>query len=186
MYGINDLKNGTVFEEGGQPWMVLEYQHSKMGRGGAVLRTKLKNLVTGATVQKTFQGSDKMIPVNLERGKAQYLYQEGNGYIFMDQATYEQFNFGPEIVAESVNFIKEGDTVELLYYKGSPISLSVPIKVRLKVTEAAEADKGNTATAATKSITLETGLKVQAPMFIKNGDDVIVDTRDGSYVERAK
>lgn len=186
MYGINDLKTGTVFEDGGQPWVVLEYQHSKMGRGGAVLRTKLKNLVTGATLQKTFQGSDKVTPVELERKKAQYLYNDGTGYVFMDESTYEQFTFGEDIMGDSRYYIKEGDSVELQYYKGKPISLNVPIKVPLVVVEAMEADKGNTATAATKPITLETGLKIQGPMFLKKGDIVIVDTRDGSYVERAK
>lgn len=186
MYGINDLKNGTVFEEGGHPWVVLESQHSKQGRSGAVLRTKLKNLVTGSTVQKTFQGSDKVTPVNLERKKAQYLYKDETSFVFMDETTYEQFNLTSDVVGGNKDYIKEGDTVELQYYKGSPISLNVPIKVPLKVTEAADADKGNTASAATKTIVLETGLSVQAPMFIKEGDIVIVDTRDGNYVERAK
>lgn len=186
MYGINDLKTGTVFEDGGQPWIVLDYQHSKMGRSGAVLRTKLKNLVTGATLQKTFQGSDKLQPVSLERKKAQYLYNDGTGYVFMDQENYEQFTFGEDVVGDHIKYIKEGDLVELQYYKDNPISLNVPIKVPLKVTEAMEADKGNTATAATKPITLETGLVIQGPMFIKKGDTLIIDTRDGSYVERAK
>lgn len=186
MYGISDLKNGTVFEDGGQPWVVLEYQHSKMGRGGAVLKTKIKNLVTGATLQKTFQGNDKVAPVSLEKRKTQYLYKDETGFVFMDNETYEQFTFGDDTVGENKNYIKEGDIVELQYYKGKPISLNVPIKVSLKVTEAAEADKGNTATAATKVVVLETGHRVNAPMFIKEGDMVIVDTRDGSYVERAK
>jgi elongation factor P len=186
MYGISDLKNGTVFEDGGQPWVVLEYQHSKMGRGGAVLKTKIKNLVTGATLQKTFQGNDKVAPVSLERKKAQYLYKDETGFVFMDNETYEQFTFGDDIVGGNKSYIKEGDTVELQYYKSKPISLNVPIKVPLKVTEAASADKGNTASSATKEITLETGLSVQAPMFIKEGDIVIIDTRDGSYIERAK
>lgn len=186
MYGISDLKNGTVFEDGGQPWIVLEYQHSKMGRGGAVLKTKIKNLVTGATLQKTFQGNDKVAPVSLEKRTAQYLYKDETGFVFMDNENYEQFSFGNEIVGTNKNYIKEGDTVELQYYKGKPISLSVPIKVPLRVTVAVAADKGNTASSATKEITLETGLTVHAPMFIKEGDIVIIDTRDGSYVERAK
>lgn len=186
MYGINDLKTGTVFEDGGQPWVVLEYHHSKMGRGGAVLKTKLKNLITGANLQKTYQGSDKVQPVELERKKAQYLYNDGSGYIFMDESNYEQFSFTEEIAGNSVKYIKEGDSIDIQYYKGKPISLNVPIKVTLLVTEAMEADKGNTATAATKPITLETGLIINGPMFIKKGDRVIVDTRDNSYIERAK
>lgn len=185
MLGITDLKNGTTFEYEAQPWLVLSYEHSKQGRGGAVLRTKIKNLITGAIVQKTFQGNDKFEPVQLERKKAQYLYQDETGYIFMDETSYEQFTFNKETVGDAPKYIKEGDSIELHYYKERPISLNLPIKVKLKVSEAEKADKGNTATAATKPITLETGAVVQAPLFIKPGDMVVIDTRDGSYVERA-
>ncbi len=185
MFTINDLKNGTVFEENGQPWLVLEYQHSKMGRGGAVLKTKLKNLITGAVVAKTFQGSDKFMEVNLERKRAQYLYQEGEFFVFMDSATYEQFNLGKEIVGSLPDFVKEGEEIQLQYYKEKPINIDIPIKVKLQVAEAAETDKGNTATAATKTVKLETGLSIQAPLFVKKGDTLVVDTRNSSYVERA-
>jgi elongation factor P len=183
MLSITDLKTGVVFEDNDEPWLVLEYQHSKTGRAGAVMRTKIKNLVTGATVQKTFQGADKFIPVQLERKKAQYLYQDG-GYVFMDSATYEQFNLTPETVGVGVHYIKEGEEIQLVFYKGKPISLDLPIKVKLTVTDAPGTDKGNTATAATKQATLETGLTVNVPLFIKTGDTLVIDTRDGSYVER--
>lgn len=186
MIGITELKTGVVFELEGSPWLVLEYQHSKMGRGGAVLRTKIKNLLTGSTVQRTFQGSEKFEPVTLERKKAQYLYKEEGGQVFMDESSYEQFTLDESIAGEAAKYIREGDSIEMQYYKGRPIVVNVPIKVRLKVVEAMDGDKGNTATAATKPVTLETGLQVNAPMFIKNGDEVIVDTRTGSYVERAK
>src|SRR5512133_723544 len=132
MLTINDLKNGTVFEESGQPWLVLEYQHSKMGRGGAVLKTKLKNLITGSTVAKTFQGSDKFAEVNLERKRAQYLYQEGEFFVFMDSTTYEQFNLGKEIVGNLPDFVKEGEEIQLQYYKEKPINIDIPIKVKLQ------------------------------------------------------
>jgi elongation factor P len=183
MLSITDLKSGVVFEENDEPWLVLEYQHSKTGRAGAVMRTKLKNLATGATVQKTFQGSDKFVPVQLERKKAQYLYED-NGYVFMDSTSYEQFNLQPEIVGNSMNYIKEGEEIQLVFYKDKPISIDLPIKVKLKVTDAPGTDKGNTATAATKQATLETGLTVNVPLFIKTGDSLVIDTRDGSYVER--
>lgn len=185
MLTINDLKSGTVFEESGQPWLVLEYQHSKMGRGGAVLKTKLKNLMTGAVVAKTFQGSDKFMEVNLERKRAQYLYREGEFFVFMDSATYEQFNLGKEIVGSLPDFVKEGEEIQLQYYKEKPINIDIPIKVKLQVAEAAETDKGNTATAAAKTVKLETGLSIQAPLFVKKGDTIVVDTRNASYVERA-
>lgn len=185
MLGITDLKTGTIFEHETQPWVVLEYQHSKMGRGGAVLKTKVRNLLTGATVQKTFQGSDKFEPVTLERKKAQYLYQDGESYVLMDQTTFEQFNFDGKIMGNVAKYIKEGETVDIQYFRGKPINVDLPIKATLKVTETENADRGNTATAAMKPVTLETGLVVQGPLFIKEGDAIVVDTRTGKYVERA-
>lgn len=186
MIGITDLKNGTIFEDQGQPWQILEYQHSKMGRGGAVLKTKIKNLITGAVVDKTYKGSDKFEPVQLERKVAQYLYQEGDGFVFMDEATYDQFNLSKEVLGDGDKYIKEGESIQLQYFHGKPINVDLPVKVTLKVTEAMQADKGNTATAASKPITLETGLTINGPMFINEGDSVVVDTRTGTYVERAK
>jgi elongation factor P len=185
MIGINDLKNGTVFEHEDQPWLVLEYQHSKMGRGGAVLKTKIRNLITGAIVQKTFQGSDKFEEVRLERKTAQYLYQDGSGYVFMDEQTFEQFTLSGDIVGDASKYTKEGELIELHYYKGKPISLNIPIKVKLKVIEAENVDKGNTATGAIKPVKLETGVVIHGPLFLKPGDVIVVDTRTGTYVERA-
>lgn len=185
MIGITELKTGTVFEFEGQPWLVLEYQHSKMGRGGAVLKTKIKNLITGAIVSRTFQGSEKFEQVQLERKTAQYLYKEDAQYVFMDEVSFEQFILDAEIVTQTIQYIKEGDSVELHYYKGKPISINIPVKVKLLVTNAPYADKGNTATGATKTIKLETGLEIQGPLFIKEGDTVVVDTRTATYVERA-
>jgi elongation factor P len=186
MIGITELKNGTIFEDGGQPWQVLEYNHSKQGRGGAVLKTKIKNLITGSVVDKTYKGSDKLEPVQLERRNAQYLFQEGTDYVFMDEATYDQFNLGKDVLGDAPKYIKEGESIQLQYFKGKPINIDLPVKVTLKVTEAMQADKGNTATAASKPITLETGLTINGPMFINEGDSVVVDTRTASYVERAK
>lgn len=185
MLSINDLKNGMVFEHDGQPWLVLSYQHSKMGRGGAVLKTKLKNVITGATVQKTFQGSDKFVEVRLERKTAQYHYKDDSGYIFMDEESYDQFILPQDVAGDAAKYTKEGESIELHYYKGKPISINVPIKVKLKVTEAESADKGNTATGAVKPLKLETGTTISGPLFIKPGDTVVVDTRTGTYVERA-
>lgn len=184
MLSITDLKTGVIFEDGGEPWQVLEYQHSKTGRAGAVLRTKIKNLKNNTIVNKTFQPSEKFNEVTLERKKAQYLYED-NGSVFMDSKTFEQFTLGKEIIGSAMNYIKEGDEIQLAFYDGKPIMIILPIKVSLKVTEAMEADKGNTATSATKRITLETGLVVNAPMFIKKGESVVIDTRDGSYISRA-
>jgi elongation factor P len=185
MLSITDLKTGVIFEDAGEPWQVLEYQHSKTGRAGAVLRTKIKNLRTNTTINKTFQGSEKFHEVRLERKKAQYLYED-NGFVFMDSKNYEQFTLNKQLIGKALNFIKEGDEIQLAFFENKPIMIDLPIKVPLKVTEAMEADKGNTATAATKKVTLETGYEINVPMFIKKNDSIIVDTRDGSYVERAK
>lgn len=185
MIGINDLKTGSLFEDDGQAWLVLEQEHSKMGRGGAVLRTKLKNIQTGSIVQKTFQGSDKFEPVSIERKKAQYLYEDSGNFFFMDETTFEQFALDAATVANATKYIKEGDSIQLQYYKEKPINIDLPIKVKLKVIQAEHAEKGNTATGATKPVKLETGLTINAPLFVKEGDTIVVDTRDGSYVERA-
>lgn len=186
MYGINDLKTGTTFELEGQPFVVLEYQHSKMGRGGAVLRTKLKNLLTGATVQKTFSGSEKFTEVQIERKKVQYLYEDNGRYYFMDQNDYSQFDLSSEDLGNNVHYLKDGEEVQFQFYGGKPISLDLPVKMDFVVTEASEGLKGDTASAATKVVTIETGLKVNVPLFIKEGDKIRVNTTDGSYVERAK
>lgn len=185
MYGITDLKTGVTFENDGQPWLVLSYEHSKQGRGGAILRTKIKNLVSGVIIDKTFKSSDKFPPVQIERKKAQYLYQDNANYVFMDEKSFEQFNLDAATVADTPKYIKEGDSIELQYFQSKPISVDLPIKVKLKVTKAEQADRGNTATAVTKPVQLETGITISGPAFIKEGDVIVVDTRTGTYVERA-
>lgn len=185
MLSINDLKTGTVFEKDGKFWQVLEYQHSKTGRAGAILRTKLKNIVDGSIVSKNFQASDKFIPARILRKKAQFLYQDNGVFFFMDSQNYEQFSLKDDIVGNAKLFLREGDEVQIVYCQEKPITIELPIKIKLKVVEAPEADKGNTAQTATKKIKLETGLEIDAPLFIKANDSIIVDTRDGSYVERA-
>lgn len=184
MLSITDLKNGVIFEDNNEPWQILEYQHSKTGRAGAVLRTKIKNLVTGAIINKTIQASEKFPEVTLERKKAQYLYED-NGYVFMDTSTYNQFILGKDVAQNTLDYIKEGDEIQLAFYNNKPILIDLPIKVKLKVTESAKTNKGNTTGSATKQITLETGLKINVPLFIKQDEIIVVDTRDGSYVERA-
>lgn len=185
MLSITDLKTGVIFEINNEPWEVLDYQHSKTGRAGAVLRTKIKNLKNGSTINKTFQSSEKFIEVSLERKRARYLYED-NGLVFMESSTYEQFIINKETAKEAKKYIKEGDEIQLVFYDNSPIKIDLPPKVTLSVTESMDANKGNTATAATKKITLETELQIDAPLFIKKGEKIIVDTRDSTYVGRAK
>jgi len=186
MYSINDLKIGTVFEYEREPYVVLESQHTKLGRGGAILRTKIKNLVNGVIVSKNFKGNDKFSPVEIERKKAQFLYSEGTSYFFMDQKSYEQTALDGGFIGDASKYLLEGGTYQLQYYKGNPISIDLPIKMDFLVTEAEKGLKGDTASGATKQIKIETGLTIYVPLFIKKGDRVRVDTRDGSYVERAK
>lgn len=186
MYGINDLKTGTTFELDGQPFVVLDYQHSKQGRSGAVLRTKLKNLLTSATVQRTFSGSEKFTEVQIERKKVQYLYLDNGHYYFMDQDDYTQFDLPAEDLGSNVNYLKDGEVVQFQFYADKPISLDLPVKMDFHVTEAGEGLKGDSASGSTKVVTLETGLKVNVPLFIKEGDIIRLNTTDGSYVERAK
>jgi elongation factor P len=186
MYGINDLKNGTTFELEGQPFVVLDYQHSKQGRSGAVLRTKIKNLLTGATVQRTFSGSEKFGEVQIERKKVQYLYLDNGRYFFMDQNDYSQFDLSAEDLGSNTSYLKDGEIVTFQFYAGKPISLDLPVKMDFLVTEASEGLKGDTASGSTKVVTIETGLKINVPLFIKEGDMLRINTTDGSYVERAK
>lgn len=185
MYGINDLKTGTTFELEGQPFVVLEYQHSKQGRSGAVLRTKIKNILNGSILQRTFSGSEKFNEVQIERKKVQYLYADDNRYYFMDQEDYSQFDMSKDELGLLVNFLNDGEVVQAQYYQGKPINIELPIKMDFRVTEAAEGLKGNSASSSTKTVTLETGYTVNVPLFIKQGDKVRVNTTTGEYVERA-
>jgi elongation factor P len=133
MYGINDLKTGTTFELEGQPFVVLYYEHSKMGRSGAVLRTKIKNLITGAILQRTFQGSDKFNEVQIERRNVQYLYEDSGRYYFMDQNDYSQFDLGKDDLGNVADFLKDGEMIQAQYYQGKPINIELPIKMDFKV-----------------------------------------------------
>ena len=186
MLSLNDLKTGAVITIEGAPYEVVKYQHSKMGRGGAVLRTTLKNLITGNNIERTFHGDEKFMPAELERKTAQFLYRQGRGFVVMDTITFDQFTISAATVGFFANFIKDGQNVELLMFDGQSINLSLPLKMPFKVIESEPSVKGDSATNPMKNATIETGFTVRVPMFIKTGDTIIVDTRDGSYIERAK
>ncbi|AKM85046.1 MAG: elongation factor P, elongation factor P [candidate division Kazan bacterium GW2011_GWA1_50_15] len=186
MLTITDLKTGVVINLEGAPYEVVRYQHSKMGRGGAVLRTTLKNLITGNNIERTFHGDEKFAPAELERKKAQFLYRQGGDFVVMDTASFDQLVIPATTVGFAANFIKDGQEVDLLTFDSNPISLSLPFKMPFKVTESEPAVKGDSATNPMKNARLETGFTVRVPMFVSTGDTIIVDTRDGSYIERAK
>lgn len=184
MLNLNEVKVGTKIELMGEPFLVTYREHSKIGRGGAVLRTKLKNLKTGNVISHTFQGSETVKETELVQNKAQYLYNEGSVYHFMDEANYEQFPISKEQLGDAVNFLKEGTTVNVLIFKGNPINIDLPIKVELKVVEAPPGQKGNTADGGSKQVKLETGYSLSVPLFIQEGDVLRINTEEGKYVER--
>lgn len=186
MLSITELRNGTTIELEGAPHVVISYSHSKMGRGGAVVRTKLKNLKTGASYERSFHGSDKVEEAKLEERGATYLYQTGDNYTFMDDGNYEQFDMTAEQLAENTKYLIEGANVKLMFYDGAAISINMPIKMEFKVKHTEPGVRGDTAQGGTKPATLETGAIVTVPLFINIGDTIRVDTRECTYIERAK
>lgn len=185
MLGITDLKTGTKLTLEGSPFAVLSYYHSKMGRGGAVVKTKLKNLRTGGTIDKTFQGADKVEEADLSKRTVMYLYSDDTDAYFMDNESYEQFTLPLSKIGDQKQFIVENSSVDILYFQDEPLNIELPIKMTFDVVTAPPAVKGNTASSITKKVTLSTGASVDAPIFIKEGDKIVVNTSDGSYVERA-
>lgn len=185
MYSITDLKNDTKITLDGEPYVVTKYEHSKMGRGGAVVRATLKNLKSGATLNRTFQGSDKIEPADITNTKAQYTYSDGDVYYFMDEESFEQFEFSEDVLGDTKYFLIEGKTVDVMNYNGIPINVTVKPKVELTVVETVPGVKGDTVSGGGKPATLETGLVIQVPLFINEGDVVRVNTAEKSYVERA-
>ncbi|MGQ9584309.1 MAG: elongation factor P [Anaerolineae bacterium] len=184
MITATQLRKGTTFELDGELYKVLTYQHYKPGRGNAVIRTTLRNLRKGTTIERNFLSGERFQDVRLDHSIVQYLYHDGDLYYFMDTKTFEQTPLSAEILGDAVNYLKEGLELELSTYEGEPIDIELPTTVDLEVTEAEPGYAGDTATGATKQVTVETGLKVQTPLFVEVGDVIRVDTRDGSYVTR--
>jgi len=185
LISLGQLRKGNAILYSSQPFLVLECAHHKMGRGGAVVRTKLKNLVSGSVVDETFQGNEKIELADISHQRAQYLYHDESGAHFMDEQ-YEQFSISADAIADQLRFLKDGQEVDVAYIEGKPMSIKLPPKVELKVVDAPPAVKGDTANSATKTITLETGLTVQAPLFVTQDETVRVNTETGEYVERVQ
>jgi len=183
MISLGQLKRGMAIVHEGAPWLITDVTHSKQGRAGAVVRAKLKNLKIGNVVEKTFQGNEKVEPADVAYRRAQFLYHDGAGVYFMDES-YEQFSLGLAVMEDSLQYLKEGQEVDIAMWHGSAISIKLPPKVDLRVAEAPPAVKGDTANNPAKTVVLETGITVQAPMFIKEGDIVRVNTETGEYTER--
>ena len=184
MFNINDIKNGMTFVLDGQIYQVLEFLHVKPGKGPAFIRTKIKNLRTGATIEKTFNTNIKLEKAIIDKQNAQYLYNSGDVYNFMNMETYEQIELTKEQLGDDALLLKENLEVDLSFYNGELIGIILPDKIQMKVVHTEPGAKGNTATNATKDAELESGLVVRVPLFIEQGEDIII-TREGKYDSRA-
>lgn len=185
MLGMNDLKLGTVVVWKGQPHVVVSAQHVQMGRGGAILRTKLKNLLTGNQFEETFKSGDKLDQADMTRTKASFLYKDADNANFMDSESFEQFGLPLANLGLLGDFLVDGMEVSVQQFDGKPLSIELPVKLKLTVTETAAAVKGNTAGGnVQKEATLDSGYVAKVPLFIKQGDSVIINTETGQYVER--
>ncbi|MFC2045450.1 elongation factor P [Chloroflexota bacterium] len=185
MINASELRKGVTIELEGELYQVLDYKHIKMGRGSAQVRVKLRDITAGHTTEKVFQTSEKFTRARLDSHTMQYLYNDGDWHHFMDTETFEQMPINASQLGDILNYLKEGMSVEVSSYKGDLIDVELPITVELKVVDTGPGFKGDTATAGTKPATLETGLTIQVPLFVNNGDIIKVDTRSASYLERA-
>ena len=186
MYGPTDLKKNVLITLDGQPYKVIEYSQKVMGRGGSIVNVRVKNLITGALIPKTFKGQEKIEPAEVTTKKVQYLYKDEDKFYFMDPSTFEQYELSNDLVGDSKDFMKDGDEMEIQFYNGSAINLTLPKNLWLEVTYTENAVKGDTSTSVMKDATLETGVVVKVPAFIKTCDVISVDTETYAYRERQK
>ena len=184
MIGVNELRRGVTFTMDGELYKVLAYQHHKPGRGKAVIRTTLRNLRSGATIQHNFISGDRVEDIRVDRRGVQYLYSDGDLYHFMDTETYEQTALSTAVLGDQVRYLKEGMELVLSTYEDEPLDVELPTTVDMEVVDAEMAIAGDTATGTLKKVTLETGMEVQVPLFVEQGDVIRVDTRTGEYVTR--
>ena len=185
MVVAGDFKNGITFDMDGQVLQVIEFQHVKPGKGAAFVRTKLKNVITGAVTERTFNPTDKFENAIVERKEMQYLYNDGDLYYFMDMETFEQLPINKDKLGDSFKFVKENEMCKIVSYKGNVFAVEPPMFVVLEVTDTEPGFKGDTATGTTKPATLETGATIKGPLFIDIGTKIKIDTRTGEYLERA-
>ena len=184
MISAGDFRNGLTLEIDGQVMQVLEFQHVKPGKGAAFVRTKMRNVIDGGVVEKTFRPTEKFPQARIDRVDMQYLYQDGDLYNFMNVETYDQIAIGTDIVGDNMKFVKENEMCKVLSYNGSVFAIEAPLFVELEVTETEPGVKGNTATGATKPATVETGAQVMVPLFVNTCDKLKIDTRTGEYLSR--
>ena len=185
MISAGEFRNGITIEFEGEIYVIVEFQHVKPGKGAAFVRTKVRNLVTGSLLEKTFRPSEKMPRAHIERKEMQYLYNDGNLYYFMDNESYEQTELNASDVGDSLKYVKENESVKIMSHNGKVFGIEPPMFVELKIVDTEPGFKGDTATGATKPATLETGAVVAVPLFVNVDDVVKVDTRTGEYLGRA-
>jgi len=185
-FGITDLKKGTVFQWEGEPFRVVDYNQKVMGRGGSIVNVRIKSLLDGKVLEKTFKGNETLDSADVTNQKVQYLYNDSTTFFFMNGDTFDQFEVNADLVGDGAGYLKEGDVVELQFFDGRPINVELPKNVPLKVVYTENAVKGDTTSNITKDAELETGITVKVPAFIKEGDVISVDTTTGAYRERVK
>lgn len=185
MYTTSDFRNGLKVEINGEPWTIVEFQHVKPGKGSAFVRTRLKNLKTGAVLDKTFKSGEKLDKPDIEEKVLQYLYRDTDSFYFMDANTYDQVRVTAEQVGEASKFLVENDTVTALFFKNEAIAVDLPTFVVMKIEHCEPGVRGDTATGATKPAELATGAVIQVPLFVNEGEMIKIDTRTGRYIERA-
>lgn len=183
---ITDLKKGTLFVLDKEPYKVVEYNQKVMGRGGSIVNVRIKSLINGKVLERTFKGNEQLESADISVQQVQYLYNDGQTFYFMNQATFEQFEVPADLIGDGAGYIKDGDKVQLQFFQDRPISVDLPKNVPLKVEYTETAVKGDTSTSITKDATLETGIVIKVPAFIKTGDIISVDTASGAYRERVK
>ncbi len=185
MISTSDFRKGLRIKIEGQPYYVVDFQHTKVARGGATVKTKLKHIKTGNVIDRTFNGGEQFEKPDFDDRKMQYMYNDGNEWNFMDAATFDQIGIPKDKLGDSIWYLKENNEYHILFFEGEPISLDLPPAVIFEVTEAEPAIKGDTVSNVMKGATVETGLQVKVPMFVKVGDRIKIDTREGKYIERA-
>jgi elongation factor P len=186
MYSTAEFRKGLKIEIEGKPYLIVDFQHVKPGKGGAFVRTKLKNMINGRVTDQTFRSGEKVGRPDMEEKEMQYLYREGDNFVFMDNVSYDQVYLTKDQIGDQVQFLQENINIKLLYFNKEPLGLELPNFVELAVTATEPGFKGDTATGGNKPATLETGAVIQVPLFISEGDRIRVDTRTGNYMERVK
>lgn len=186
MYETSDIRKGLKIQMDGVPFSVVEFQFVKPGKGTAFTRTRLKNMMTGAVIERTFKTGERLQPADIEERQMQFLYKDGDNFVFMDTGSYDQVSLGPDLMSENQYFMLDGTMVAVLFFGPKPIGVTPPTFVELKVVQTEPGFKGDTSSNTTKPATLETGLEVQVPLFVGEGETLKIDTRTSEYVERVK